>query len=238
MHDDTELVPLYESDEGKGAHWPDNPYFLGQDIHTYENLTVQECKREYTQDFVKDRSDVIVVVHRKLLDVNESTILGSEAAGWGPWPYKWSFPGQLSRTFDCRQNLSQSGGDWYLPRYNNPKVDHCLSKRMPERCKLEYGFWITIFTVIANSIKLACFSATYWMLARSERKESELEGNEKLKSTLLITTGDAIASFLEVPDTTTRGMSIVENEDFYNGIWALRWIKIEPMLWQERKARA
>lgn len=57
---------------------------------------------------------------------------------------------------------------------------------------------------------------------------------QKPDDALLITAGDAIASFLETPDKETLGMSIVEKTDFQNGIWDLRWVKINPMPWRKR----
>lgn len=105
---------------------------------------------------------------------------------------------------------------------------------MEQKCKLEYGFWITILTIMANFSKVFCFVMTYWIVKKHTEDKQELEPNKKHNDTLLITAGDALASFLEIPDSETRCMSIVEKVDFQNGIWDLRWVNINPMPWRKR----
>lgn len=232
--DDSELVILHDSDEGETSHWPDNIHFLQQDLPHYNKLSSHDCKRDYAQHFIRDRADVVVVVEPRETETNSSTILGSAAAGWGLWPYKWLCPVESSHNFECYKELFQSDGDWFFPNYKNPKVKYCLSRPMRQQCKLEYGFYITIFVIVANFFKLVCFIETYRMLKRAARATEGSDEKENKRFMPLITTGDAIVSFLETPDPATLGMSIVEKEDFHNGIWDLRWQKIHPMEWRDR----
>ena len=229
-----ELVLMRDSDEGITAQFPDNLHIVQQDLPQYERLSVTDCKRKYAQLFVRDRGDVIVVVSPKDQRADNSTVLGASAGGWGSWPYKWLCPDDLSQSFGCYAGLFRSHDDWHFSHYDNPKVEYCLSKGMPQRCKLEYGFWITILTIISNFCKLLGFVATWLLLKRCTRRPTGEHENERVKHVLLITTGDAVASFLECPDAESIGMSIVEKRDFENGIWALRWMNISPMMWRER----
>lgn len=104
---------------------------------------------------------------------------------------------------------------------------------MPQKCRLEFGRIVTVLTVVANTIKLACFAATFWLLKRNARGK-EKSSCEIRKMQPLVTAGDAIASFLEFEDNETSGMSTVEKKDFENGIWDHRWVSINPMSWQKR----
>ncbi|KAF1961573.1 hypothetical protein CC80DRAFT_499969 [Byssothecium circinans] len=179
------------SEEGAGSKWPDNLHFLQQEIHTYERLEIQDCKKAYAQHFVKDRANVVVVVKPEAQEVNSSTVFGGAFGGWGAWP-----------------------------------------KRMPERCRLEYSYLASIITFAANTTKVMGFIATYWLLKRTSRSTSDPKDDRKTWP--LITTGDAVASFLEFPDPETVGMSAVEVKDFRKGIWNLRWARIGPIKWMER----
>lgn len=193
-----------------------------------------ECKKKYAQHFVNDRSDVIVVTKPQTAETETSTALGGSSAGWGPWPYQWICPPDSRQKLTCIGQLSENGENWDFPEYGRPKVEYCLSKKQPKKCRLEYGFMVTTLTVAANALKTICFIATYWLLKRRV-KYSTISGSRSHRNMQpLITTGDAIASFLEFEDKETVGISMVEKEDFENGIWDLRWVHINPMPWRER----
>lgn len=227
--DDSTLCILDDSDE-KGAHFPDNTRIIQQSISSdaYTNLSVSDCKRHYSQAYIRDRADVIVVVEPQLPENNASQVLGSASGGWGLWPYRWMCPQEISKNFQCQSQLLNTD-QWNFPNYKSPKVLYCLSIPKKERCTLEYGFHVAIITVIANFFKVCCFGATYALLRTPNGGEIE--------NTPLLTTGDAIASFLERPDPITKGMSIVEKKDFQKGIWDIRWLAISPMIWRQRQSR-
>ena len=68
------------------------------------------------------------------------------------------------------------------------RVDHCLSHKIPERCRLFYHLPIAFAIIICSLVKVACI----WLLLRIDRHD------------LSLTIGDAISSFLQRPDPTTR----------------------------------
>lgn len=80
---------------------------------------------------------------------------------------------------------------------------------MPQNCRLEYGFLITVLTIVANVLKVIGFISTHYILKRGARRAGRTQENYR-KAQPLITTGDAIASFLQFEDRETTGMSIVE----------------------------
>jgi hypothetical protein len=67
-------------------------------------------------------------------------------------------------------------------------VDHCFSQKMPEACGLFYQLPIALAIIICNLIKVICI----WFLLRRDRRD------------LFLTVGDAISSFLQRPDPTTK----------------------------------
>lgn len=73
------------------------------------------------------------------------------------------------------------------------EVDHCLSLPTDERCQLFFSPPICVIIIISTIIKLVCMLLT----ARDGRDE------------ILLTVGDAIASFITNPDPTTEGMGLL-----------------------------
>ncbi|CAI6267609.1 unnamed protein product [Periconia digitata] len=234
-NNNTGLAIIDYATEGPGAVWPDNLQFLQQDLLAYERLENDDCKKKYAQFFITDRSDVIVVTRPSTPDSNRSTVLGGAGAGWGQWPYQWLCPPEVRQTLDCSKTLQSPGNDWNFPNYGKPKVEYCLSKKMEKKCKLEYGVLVGSLTVGAIGLKFLLFVATYVVLKLNSKTANKSGAQIDRMMQPLVTTGDAIASFLEIEDKTTIGMSMAEKEHFENGIWDHHWIRISPMPWRERR---
>lgn len=66
-------------------------------------------------------------------------------------------------------------------------IDHCLSQRVKEHCRLMYSWQICIVVIACNVVKILCISLIIW----------------QKRTGVLLTVGDAIASFLDSPDSTT-----------------------------------
>lgn len=91
-------------------------------------------------------------------------------------------------------------GTWSLSPEDYPgipySIDYCLSEEnVSQRCVLRYIPALQYLVVICNAIILLCMFGTIWML--SSRKDS-----------ILATTGDAVASFLDRPDVHTENMCL------------------------------
>ena len=67
-------------------------------------------------------------------------------------------------------------------------IGYCLSKTVAEHCKLQFSVTIMIVVIICNTIKTVCMTTIAW----------------KQHPEPLVTLGDAIASFLDRPDVTTK----------------------------------
>jgi hypothetical protein len=102
----------------------------------------------------------------------------------------------------CQKYLSQVeaiADIWDPYGYN---VQYCLSERVPEKCSYNGNIPIVAIVLVANLIKLV------GMLYVAFR----------LRDAPLITVGDAVESFLNEPDRTTRGMCLLTKEDVVKSI--------------------
>ena len=77
-------------------------------------------------------------------------------------------------------------------------IDHCLASSTTETCKLQYSLVIIVIVVCSNAFKLLAMLTTL----------------ATIKEDQIITIGDAIASFLKSPDTTTSGACLATKNDF------------------------
>lgn len=80
---------------------------------------------------------------------------------------------------------------------NNVKYDHCLAKRANPKCKLQFSIQILAVVVFCNAAKSALMIFTLW---------------RHLDETLL-TFGDAIASWLNQPDESTKGRCLADRSN-------------------------
>ncbi|KAJ5162884.1 uncharacterized protein N7500_004714 [Penicillium coprophilum] len=87
-------------------------------------------------------------------------------------------------------------------RYN---IDGCLVIKSEERCQLLYSPPICIIIALTTSLKVLAMV----LAARIGR----------YRSPPLLTVGDAVASFMEKPDSTTEGMCWLSNADVRRGAW-------------------
>ncbi|CAG8898361.1 unnamed protein product [Penicillium egyptiacum] len=84
-------------------------------------------------------------------------------------------------------------------------VDGCLVINSEERCQLLYSPPICIIIALATLLKVVAM----FLAARIGRH----------RSPPLLTVGDAVASFMEKPDSTTEGMCWLSNADVRRGAW-------------------
>lgn len=85
-----------------------------------------------------------------------------------------------------------SAGAWKLP------VSHCLSKDATQRCELLFSLPIGIIVLLSNCVKLGCM----YLAARLINRKN-----------VLLTVGDAVASFLTSPDPVTKGRCSMSRSD-------------------------
>lgn len=108
-------------------------------------------------------------------------------------------------------NISSSPTDcpkcWIPYDFN---ILYCWSEKVEEQCKLNFSLWIALIVITCNLTTVFCMIFTVW-----RRRDSAL-----------VTLGDAIESFLETPDSSTRGLCIFSS-DVMKLLW--RWKNIDNL---------
>ncbi|KAL4885232.1 hypothetical protein BJY04DRAFT_205441 [Aspergillus karnatakaensis] len=169
------------------------------------------CVNAYATTYQTKHGDLLLITE----DVNSSTafdyvasqsvyqpLAGPQAArpfgdpyGWLCEDNSWSW---------CSTKLSQvqraaKNGNWIVytegeDEYDDEddrayRVESCLAVKVPEMCKLQYSLPLTIVVIVVNAVKAVVMCYMVVMMA----------------DVPILTTGDAIASFLTTPDEYTRG---------------------------------
>ena len=165
-------------------------------------LEAKECLEQYNPDVQSKWSNVIVVFDH--VSFNDSCVLEplpSDAAPFFAFTTKGPFWEQRSQTCLGEDGLSQSpafsnrslilgpatsGDDDSNPQY---PINYCLAMHGPEKCHLEFSLFILLIVTVCNLIKLVAITYSVKVINGEH----------------FITLGDAIASFLKVPDMTTVG---------------------------------
>lgn len=138
-----------------------------------------------------------------LLTSNRSMSNGGNESvlGFGSWSYPgeiWAGPFVNSdpKTIQDHECISPDRANTLLYRAHHENktmhVTECLAFEGKNICQLFYNPMIAVIVIVATFVKvIAIFLAAHI---------------HKSRSTPLLTSGDAIASFLEDPDETTKGM--------------------------------
>ncbi|KAL5050120.1 hypothetical protein BDW71DRAFT_195051 [Aspergillus fruticulosus] len=174
---------------------------------TLTHLDSHACIDAYATTYQTKHGDLLLVTEDVKTNLTYERV-GFQAV-YDPWethirqdpptgdPYKWLCPPNADAY--CSAYLSDmytsaEQGNWVVYGTNgNYTVDSCLSAPLPEHCKLQYSLPLTIVVIVVNAIKaiILCYMA----IATSE--------------TPMLTTGDAVASFLQLPDKKSLGKCLM-----------------------------
>ncbi|KIW35231.1 uncharacterized protein PV07_01937 [Cladophialophora immunda] len=178
------------------------------------NLTTEQCRTEYIKTFQSDHRNVLLVsdsnVGADVVDtatrvvsflraefVSDFTCGGTQAFAWTCSMDGTALGPQDSCDLPCddpqilKQTLSNST---WAPL--GPPVQYCLAQPTQEQCSLRFSMDIAILVVVLNFVKLIMMGLT--ALTAFKRSDPPL-----------LTMGDAVASFLENPDSVSKGMSLL-----------------------------
>ena len=185
-----------------------------------------------------------------------SSVLWTNMWGGGTTPFRWMCPNDdgVDKSLSsnaCRQSAQDRASNWTIDAFVKPRALRCYSKLMPQRCKLQFSVFIGSIVTGFNFIKFGLFTLTFLMLRKRTRvyddsndsnnanELNDLNNSKRLRyDPVLITTGDAIASFLQKPDCNTENMCLAEKLDFENGIWDARWVQLCPIRWRRNYHRS
>lgn len=163
----------------------------------WQNLTNAECIRAYNRDFVQDYQNLVLVsnytnITYPVLDIVPVYSTSDKV--------DWFCFGPLHGLRDCNvENLISNADNWTDAIYvqnissnsfiktNTYPIDYCLAQPSMPACKVQLGQVMLVVVIICNAVKVGCIMTTIF--------HSDFRP--------LITTGDALASFLDIPDDTT-----------------------------------
>lgn len=202
---------------------------------TYEQLDNSDCIDRYVNR-LNGGKDVVVITNKSSSQNDNSTLLGSynisdfpDGGGWvcsSPYISPKVGAGGCTTWF-----MNQFRTNWtvlYAGRSTwgsgDPREALVLSCRSAgvhtedNKCGVHYSTSIMIFVCVLNLLtcSLICWTAFY-----------------AGKSELLVTAGDALASFLQTPDVHTQGMSTRSKDEFQK---SSHW-NSEPKRWNPQKNR-
>ncbi|OGM45657.1 hypothetical protein ABOM_005450 [Aspergillus bombycis] len=173
---------------------------------TLQRLDMSQCINAYATDFQTTYGSLILVTNdtdqagQYQSVQQQATFLPVEnLAAQASDPYKWICSSQKQAKYrTCSQLLPDvkdqvSENNWYVYGY---RVRYCLAERPPQRCKLEYSLPLAIIVVAFNLVKAIIIG--YTAISATTKP--------------ILTTGDAVASFMQRPDEFTRGQCLLTAE--------------------------
>ncbi|PVH98584.1 hypothetical protein DM02DRAFT_615710 [Periconia macrospinosa] len=222
----------------------------------YERLSKAQCIEEYAQLLQSKRRNVLLVAAddrfpRLPLSMGNSTriyaadiVFASNAADPGTvmdsykWicPSAWSGGKKLYHNNSCAERVNEiksAPDQWrvgeteadvradtteYNIEHEGYPIDYCLSERAEPHCTLEFVTPIAILVTILNLIKAALILYTVF----------------GIKDEPLLTMGDAVASFLEREDLTTRDMCLLSVKEIKE---SKNYFPVGPRMWSAERWR-
>jgi hypothetical protein len=182
------------------------------DRDSLERLSPSQCISSYAHDIITSRGDLILVLDSKNGGgATHEFYYHFQECETDSYQWICAQDGQNSCEVDwvdghiihsaprCQNRLDgvSSNSSGWMPGNSEFKVDHCWSRRVPEKCRLQFSLHLAVVVLVLNAAKafLMCMTA----FGATEPP--------------MLTVGDAIASFLANPEPHTEGMSLVSKED-------------------------
>ena len=222
-----------------------DPRAVQNNVTSYQRLDNRQCIEAYAQDLITDRR-TLVVISSNASTRGDGSVLGSgnfeyetpERAGEleiGYDPYPWicndpSLPEKLHYTppehngypANCYTYVSRVAAiaDEWAP--NGWNAEYCLSEQILGKCGFHINLVIIWIVVVCNvgkviGMSIVAFSPTF--------------------SRPLMTVGDAISSFMDRPDESTRGLCLITKRDFATVAGERRWPEPVQRIWEPQRKR-
>jgi len=189
---------------------------------SYKDLTPFECMNFYNTDLMSNYRNLFVITNYTSNAEHNNTILFMGMVNHqASLPYEWMC---YTTPLDSRCNpdnlISEvaSGRPWLvnLGTRGVGEISACKSERVAEECKVEFSLGIMIAVICCNLVKACCMVMT---VVRS-------------REPTLVTLGDAIDSFLRIPDPTTMGVCFADRQ-LIEKEWRRRW-RTAPRQWNQK----
>ncbi|KAF3009632.1 hypothetical protein E8E13_007344 [Curvularia kusanoi] len=185
------------------------------------NLTISDIKTTYDQDYVSAHGDVVLFVEK--ISVEYESVQGfnnredgnnslgafnislDAASEWEPRSWAKAID---SRGWARAESLN---GHWRMPTNSATLWLHITGAfaRPVVNSEVQMSLTFLMVVIVCNAIKVGCLVFLLW------------KGTDDAKPPL-VTIGDAISSFLEAPDSSTRGYCTYSKAEF---LWKTGQIK-------------
>jgi hypothetical protein len=177
----------------------------------YELVDGSECINAYATTYQTKYGDVLLIPPTDN-DTNQYAVVDGQSvfdpssytSSPGPSgdPFQWLCPPAPNASCSSYVPSLQSQadqGNWIVHVDSGDyHADSCLVRKVPELCKLQYSLALTITVIVANIIKGVIM--LYMAITAAEPP--------------MLTTGDAVASFLHQPDSITLRKCLVTEKEF------------------------
>lgn len=225
-----------DSSGGVLFYWHGKLQNYSKNQTSFVKLENKQCVETYTAPIISTHSDLLLVSS----DLHATNSLLSQYISADSQLINDVFNQQHGGVFDIRstfcvlglncndagavanpQNLSFITSDLLRHSYNHVNgtipglsyIDYCLSQPVAEHCKLQFSVAIMIVVIICNMIKTVCMTTISW----------------KQDPEPLVTLNDAIASFLDRLDVTTKQNCMAGRTRFEKSrYWGLRLSRWDP----------
>ena len=170
-----------------------NDYFknIQTSAPSWERLDNKACAQAYSNTFLSSRRHVVLVTSNKN-DTNSVLTYGSMDFTNGSGDDNWWICSKEKNdggSMTCNpDDYVSSKGEWSV--FSHP-VEYCLSERIESTCSLNFSQNIMFVVVAFNALKVLMM---IWVLMRYDAEQ------------ILVTIGDAAASFLTLQDQSTESM--------------------------------
>ena len=188
----------------------------------YEDLTPSRCLYLYNTDLLSSHRNLFLITNHTSNSTSNDTILRiSSDSGFQEMQSSWICPPSLWGPFTCDTNELTSkvarGNPWLVTLEGGEEVEviRCKSEIMKEKCKVQFSLGIMIVVICCNLVKACTMIMTV----------------VRCREPTLVTLGDAIDSFLRIPDSTTMGICFADRR-FIEKEWK-RGSRAGPRQWTQ-----
>ncbi|PUU75534.1 hypothetical protein B9Z19DRAFT_1067337 [Tuber borchii] len=191
---------------------------------SYKDLTLPECTKAYNADFLSNHRNLFLITNHSSNTTHNNTLLDMiRVRSIIPSPSNWMCSYESS-SYTSRCNPTQPSSNlkrglpWKVKLQTAEEVEiaECKSESTPEKCKVQFSLDLMIVVICCNLVKACCM---IMVVMRSPEPT-------------LVTLGDAIDSFLRIPDPATMGMCYADRW-FIMREWG-RGRRTGPKQWKQK----
>ncbi|KAF7955727.1 hypothetical protein EAE96_004651 [Botrytis aclada] len=196
----------------------------------YTKLDYKECERIYNHEYVVGNGDLYLITPDIFYMVEfeqDGSVSYNHTLDSTYWENRTSFglatfslgngtswkSMYVSTSVSIDDSTVMAHGPFFGP------IQTCYSETRLQHCKVKFSVLLVAIVIVCNIIKAVCMSLAI----------------RRIKELPLVTLGDAIASFLRHPDSTTKGLCLVSKEDIQDHIWTK---PLRPRQWKATREKA